>query len=1264
MGSLLRTCSGFDLIAKNTYVKDVFNITYYIGKNSNSTVDNTFDMTSGNYLVKIKNKDSAMDHVLFDTYRGVSKELYKNKPSSEFDNVAGLVNFLTKGFTIGNSLNINKLNDVHSVITFKEADKFFDIVEYIGDGTTDRSISHVLGCDVGMISIKAIDIYSNWIVRHKDAAGELLGEQNYAQANSFTQITDITPTHFKVSNNANLIGINYIAYLNAHDSLSTGKIQCGSYVGGYQEVKNKVIGKGTFDIPNDVKEITITCSGGTGGSNIWYDPGQPYVPGTNEQKYIAPTFGWTYFDDYSITAAPITSLELWNSFVHTRPPEPEIPAVIESNPNDPSTSVYVEWWEGTMNNPVFYKGHYSSYLIDVGQPFIAGVEEQSFTAPSTGGNVYSGGYSKVVINGYTHVFEGGSAGKATPVTKHIVLDNIADRKVGYEIAVGGNLSYTYKTGGPTEIVFEFTLPAEKFEVELNGKGSIEIPIGVTDVTIVGKGGLGSNDTYISKGQPLIEATYLVEGQPYIAYDPGQPYIAPTAAVAGQEYIADTRWSTPAQTTPRGWRYDDYYTFAYSYWTQYEIYSPYVEYDLNDFEYNSNTTGPFLKFSYLAPGDVLYYHDFSTNTITTQVAGTVGPETQRTFYSRKVIDTGTAQFTTKQTWYEATSTPAASGGSAGQPYIAAVAANPGQPYIAPTPGQPYIAPVYLTGGQPYIAPTEATPGQPYIAPFTVNVPEKTVAGTWKYTDWSNLGAAYFSAIGVLTEEVKYESSDYVIFNQGGSNEYTTWSNFAPGQACYYSGFTAGPVEPVIKGYVPLATQRVWPRRWSSTTLGIQNTNVNQTWYPAVTTPAYSYTDPGQPYIAPTEATPGQPYIAASGGQPYIAPVYLNPGQPYIAPTPYDPGQPYIAAVSGQTYVAPTAEIKQEGNINYPNGLPAYVPGVTAIPSSPAKTIAVGWRYDKWDEYSVSYWSSLKITSRYLPYDPENYYESYDSVSGRYYRIYAHQPPGSNYFFVSDTNNTVIPDGVELAGQKSLETSIRFTCRYQWEEVQSSGATAVVTSIKTMDLTWFEEEVIPAVTGTQGSAQVGNSAYPDGLPPYVAYQAATTGRPYIAQVTGQPYIAPTPSSPGQPYIAPVIGKGDLLGESTHIAINNNMFTFPGALGWDTPVSYTNVLKLSGENSQTLVFNVASSGGLNISYDIPNSDVTTKANFKPYYLIIKKITGVGDWIEIDTKRSIFSMKSNKSDAEISNEDITIKADGIILNSLALNEQDQKYVYMVVRG
>lgn len=534
MSSLLKINTENYKIKKPGFVDGVFSINNYNGSSSaNNNVITEMNMLSDQHMVKIKDMTVSSEHVIYDTVRGVSQELSISKDSQR-NSTQGLNSFNPKGFVVGNSKNINNFQSNYVVTTFKKSEKFFDIVEYVGDGVDNRNIPHELNSEVGMVWVKGLDIYSDWLVRHKDAVGELVLNTSSPQVNNFSDIVDITKTNFKVSNNANLISIKYIAFIYAHDASYNGKIQAGSYIGGTSIITNTVSGTGKIIIPETVNTITITCRGGTGGNNIWYDPGQKYIAAIKEQPYVSAVYAWQYIDDYSIVSKNPVTVEVWNNYNHIKPAPPVVLPTKVSDITDPTSVVYVGWWTGTPEKPVFWSGHYSAYLVIKEQPFIAAVTGQAYKPPTSGGGLYIGASSTFILNEINYTFLGGEGGQAMPETKVIDLADSKNRILEYTIAKGGSLVYSYRVGGETSVTLNYALPTIKFVTNLVGTGSLQIPIEVDKVTLVCSGGVGTNDAWTDPGQPYVAPTVALDQLGLPQYPAGlPPFVQAVKGVLGQ-----------------------------------------------------------------------------------------------------------------------------------------------------------------------------------------------------------------------------------------------------------------------------------------------------------------------------------------------------------------------------------------------------------------------------------------------------------------------------------------------------------------------------------------------------------------------------------------------------------------------------------------------------------------------------------------------------------------------------------------------------------
>ena len=224
---------------------DAFSTDLYDGDaTTNHKITTNIDLSTDGGLVWIKRRSDSSNHRLMDTERGASSYL-----ESDTQNSAGtgaLTSFDTDGFTIGNaSAPINAgSGSTYVAWSFKQQSSFFDVVQYTGDGTSSRSVSHNLGSGstVGAIIVKAYTGGSeDWIVWHRGISNEVGGEivnlnQNNSKSSMNGKFDDTnlpTSTDFTVEqdNSVNASNVSYIAYVFAHDTSADGYIQCGSYTG-------------------------------------------------------------------------------------------------------------------------------------------------------------------------------------------------------------------------------------------------------------------------------------------------------------------------------------------------------------------------------------------------------------------------------------------------------------------------------------------------------------------------------------------------------------------------------------------------------------------------------------------------------------------------------------------------------------------------------------------------------------------------------------------------------------------------------------------------------------------------------------------------------------------------------------------------------------------------------------------------------------------------------------------------------------------------
>ena len=240
MDLLLATSGGEAQAAGGGYVDDVFSAYTYVGNgNDEQQIINNIDLAGKGGMVWIKNRTSTVEHILTSTGLEAAGGLWNlrtNETVAAYRNTwAGGLLMNSNGFTAKKessaSISTNGINSNYISWTFRKAPKFFDVVTYTGNGASNRALSHQLNADVGMVMVKATSTTGDWWVFHRGATGDLVLNSTAAQTASKANIPSATSSTFTVNGSANTNGVQYVAYLFAHDPSAEGIIQCGSYAG-------------------------------------------------------------------------------------------------------------------------------------------------------------------------------------------------------------------------------------------------------------------------------------------------------------------------------------------------------------------------------------------------------------------------------------------------------------------------------------------------------------------------------------------------------------------------------------------------------------------------------------------------------------------------------------------------------------------------------------------------------------------------------------------------------------------------------------------------------------------------------------------------------------------------------------------------------------------------------------------------------------------------------------------------------------------------
>ena len=236
---------GGGVAAVPTYIEEVFSTYLYTGNNSSQTITNGIDLSGKGGLVWTKSRSNVNAHWWVDTVRGVGNYIDSAQTAAQGNDVNVIPSFLSTGYTTGSNLSISPRTYVSW--TFREQPKFFDIVTYTGNGTT-QNISHNLGSVPGMIIVKKTSALGDWAVWHRGlTSGRFiyldltLAEQTAGATATFgnnTVTVDPTSSVFTIgsSGDVNTNGATYVAYIYAHNAGGFGLagtdnvISCGSFV--------------------------------------------------------------------------------------------------------------------------------------------------------------------------------------------------------------------------------------------------------------------------------------------------------------------------------------------------------------------------------------------------------------------------------------------------------------------------------------------------------------------------------------------------------------------------------------------------------------------------------------------------------------------------------------------------------------------------------------------------------------------------------------------------------------------------------------------------------------------------------------------------------------------------------------------------------------------------------------------------------------------------------------------------------------------------
>ena len=239
------------------YVDDVFSTTLYTGTDGSVVVPTGLDLADKGGMIWGKSRSGVQNHRIYDSGRGTQYSLIPNATSAQSDQ--GTQTFGSSSVTLGAASGIVGSSSYggpdYVLWSFAKQEKFFDIVTYTGDGSTNQTISHNLGSTPGMVIVKCTSASYRWNVWHRGLTNATtntnpsnayilkLDTTDAQELTSSGGIADVNGSTFDVGGVfANNTGETFVAYLFGHNEAEYGEnsdetiIYCDSFVNNSSSV--------------------------------------------------------------------------------------------------------------------------------------------------------------------------------------------------------------------------------------------------------------------------------------------------------------------------------------------------------------------------------------------------------------------------------------------------------------------------------------------------------------------------------------------------------------------------------------------------------------------------------------------------------------------------------------------------------------------------------------------------------------------------------------------------------------------------------------------------------------------------------------------------------------------------------------------------------------------------------------------------------------------------------------------------------------------
>ena len=216
------------------YIEDVFSTYLYTGNGGSQTITNNIDLSTKGGMVWSKCRSNVFNH---ETASTAFANGYMVRPNTtgalDLGDVTG---FTSSGYTLGYVSGAGNTNNyTYASWTFREQEKFFDVVTGTCDGSGNITVNHSLGATPGFVTVKRTDGVSAWLAYHTS-----LGNNQYVYLNAtnaaatLTGVWNATSTTF-TANVGFAAGAQVVLYLWASNAGGFGLtgtdnvVSCGSF---------------------------------------------------------------------------------------------------------------------------------------------------------------------------------------------------------------------------------------------------------------------------------------------------------------------------------------------------------------------------------------------------------------------------------------------------------------------------------------------------------------------------------------------------------------------------------------------------------------------------------------------------------------------------------------------------------------------------------------------------------------------------------------------------------------------------------------------------------------------------------------------------------------------------------------------------------------------------------------------------------------------------------------------------------------------------